>query len=371
MATDDETAAWIALRATDGIGDVAGRRLVDRFGGAVAVRAASHRALAAVGLPATVVRDLCDAGRLEAARAEVARLATLGGRAIVLTDPEYPAPLRELRDAPLVLYARGAPLADVPCVAVVGARRATPYGRDVAERFAEGLVQAGVVVVSGLARGIDAAAHRGALRGGGVTLAVLGSGVDVVYPPEHDELAEAIVASGTVLSERPLGTAPLPAHFPARNRVIAGMSRATVVVEAALKSGSLITARLALDEGREVLAVPGRVDSPLSAGCHRLIQDGAKLAGSVDDVLDELGPSLRARGTGPRALASLGDLSADPPADPAAALLGLLAAGPLHLDRLIDESGLPAADVMAHLLDLELQGRLVQLPGNQCQLVAR
>ena len=204
--------------------------------------------------------------------------------------------LAQLGDAPLYLIARGERLIDAPALAIVGARHATSYGRDIAARFAEELAQAGVTVVSGLARGIDGAAHAGALRGGGHTVAVLGSGIDVVYPPEHTELAAEIVRSGTLLSERPLGTAPLAEHFPARNRIIAGMTHGTLVVEAAERSGSQITARLAIDQGREVFAVPGRIDSPLSVGTHRLIQEGAKLVGNVDDILAEMVPALRARG---------------------------------------------------------------------------
>jgi DNA processing protein len=302
---------------------------------------------------------------LEAAALEVERIRAAGARLITRNDSEYPAPLRELTDAPLYLVARGEPLAAGPSLAMVGARRATPYGRAVATRFAEELAQAGVTVVSGLARGIDAAAHEGALRAGGHTIAVLGSGIDVVYPAEHTGLAERIVASGTLLSERPVGAPPLAGHFPARNRVIAGMTQGTVVVEAAERSGSLITARIALDQGREIFAVPGRIDSPLSAGTQRLIQQGAKLTVTVDDILKEIAPALRARAGWPgqpptRALTS-GDTSGEP-------IIDLLAGGPLPLDELIRSTGLTASHVLARVLDLELRGLVVQLPGQQVQL---
>ncbi len=373
MRGQDEVAGWIALRSAHGVGDVAARRLLAHFGSVRAVLSASEPALVAAGLNEAVARAVRAARQGERQAAdEVARLAAIGARVIPCTDDEYPSLLAQLPDAPLYLVARGERLLDAPAVAVVGARHATPYGKDVASRFAEELAQAGVTVVSGLARGIDGAAHAGALRGGGHTVAVLGCGIDVVYPPEHTELTAAIVASGTLLSERPLGTPPLAEHFPARNRIIAGMTHGTLVVEAAEHSGSQITARLALDQGREVFAVPGRIDSPLSVGTHRLIQQGAKLVGSVDDVLAEIVPALRARGfaTAPSASDATswrGD--ARPIQDDA--LVPLLTAGPLAADELIRQSGLPAAQVLTRILELELRGVLMQLPGKQFQLTHR
>jgi len=363
----DDAADWVALRAAAGIGDATGRRLVAAFGTPARALAAGAAALGAAGLAPGLAPALTAARRdRDAARAEVARIAAAGARLVRCTDPEYPAALRETAGAPLYLLARGAPLVAEPAVAVVGARRATPYGRDVAHRLATELVQAGVTVVSGLARGIDGAAHEGALAGGGLTVAVLGSGIDVVYPPEHADLAARIASSGTLLSERPPGEAPLPAHFPARNRIIAGMTLGTVVVEAAERSGALITARLAVDEGREVFAVPGRIDSPLALGPHRLIQSGAKLVAGVDDVVAELVPALARRGA--PALAGAAPAAADPADD---AVLALLAAGPLGVDRLVRESGLAAPEVLARILDLELRGVVAQLPGKQITLVRR
>src|SRR6266404_1461769 len=377
MRGEDEAAEWIALRSARGVGDVAGRKLLARFGGMRAVLSASVSALVAAGLSETAAEGVREAHRRKGETAEeVARLAAIGARVIPCTDDEYPPLLAQLADAPLYLVARGERLLDAPAIAVVGARHATPYGKDVAARFAEELAQAGVTVVSGLARGIDGAAHTGALRGGGHTVAVLGCGIDVVYPPEHAALTAEIVASGTLLSERPLGTPPLAEHFPARNRIIAGLTHGTLVVEAAEHSGSQITARLALDQGREVFAVPGRIDSPLSVGTHRLIQEGAKLVGSVDDLLTEILPALRARGmaTGsPRdawtsasraASATTATLEDD-------ALVPLLAGGPIAADDLIRQSGLPAAQVLTRILELELRGVLMQLPGKQFQLTPR
>jgi DNA processing protein len=359
----EEAAAWIALRGVPTIGDVAGRNLVEHFGSPRAVLAAAPADLVVAGLAASAARAVL-AADLAAAETEVGRIVACGARVIAITDDEYPAPLRELPDAPLYVTVRGERLERGPALAVVGARHATPYGIDVATRFGEELAQAGISVVSGLARGIDGAAHRGALRGGGHTVAVLGSGVDVVYPPEHEALAAEIVRTGALVSERPVGTAPLPSHFPARNRIIAGMTHGTVVVEAAERSGSRITARLALDAGREVFAVPGRIDSPLSIGAHRLIQEGAKLVGSIDDVVGEIAPALRARGLDRTARAA----QILPDGD---ALLPLLGAGPLRADELIRRSGLPASQVLTRILELELRGVLEQLPGNQVQLASR
>lgn len=362
MRGEDEAAAWLALRGARGVGDVATGRVVARLGDVFAVLAASEKALVEAGLTGAAARAV-RAARPADALDEVRRLVAVGARVVPCIDDEYPPLLRHVPDAPVYLIARGERLLDAPTVAVVGARHATPYGTDVAARFAEELAHAGVTVVSGLARGIDGAAHSGALRGGGQTVAVLGSGIDVIYPPEHADLADEIVRAGTLLSERPLGTPPLAEHFPARNRIIAGMAHGTLVVEAAERSGSQITARLALEQGREVFAVPGRIDSPLSVGSHRLIQEGAKLVGKVEDILGEIVPALRARGLTmtPRPTAMVGDET----------LVPLLAAGPLAADELIRRSGLPAGQVLTRILDLELRGVLVQLPGKQFQLASR
>lgn len=215
-----------------------------------------------------------------------------------LSDPDYPVLLREIADPPGQLYVDGK-LPAQPMIAVVGSRRATPYGRRAAHRLARDLSQAGVAVVSGLARGIDAAAHRGALEGGTPTVAVMATGLDQIYPPEHADLAREIAASGAVITEAEAGTAPLPGRFPIRNRIISGLSRGVVVVEAADRSGALVTARMALEQGRDVFGVPGSIENPLAVGVHRLIKDGATLVQTAEDVLDEYADLARVRARAP------------------------------------------------------------------------
>ncbi len=364
MAGVEEAAAWIVLRAAPGVGDVAGRALLDRFVTPLAVREATPKSLAAAGCRPATITGLHDAGALADARAEVARIAAAGARLVALDDPEYPPLLRQLHDAPLYLIARGTPVVAAPAVAIVGSRRATSYGCEMARGLAEGLAHAGVTVVSGLARGIDGAAHEGALAARGSTVAVLGSGIDVIYPPEHGALAERVIAAGTLLSERPMGSAPLPSHFPARNRILAGMTQGTIVVEAAERSGSLITARLANESGREVFAVPGRIDSSLSFGAHLLIRDGATLVRSVDDVLEQITPALRARAGG---LTVAGGSSEGGDSG----VLQMLEGGPHAVDDLIRASGRPAAEVLAEVLDLELRGMVRRLPGRQLERTTR
>jgi len=213
---------------------------------------------------------------------------------IALGDPDYPALLTQIHDPPARLYVNGRLPAE-PMIAIVGSRRATPYGQRAARRLARDLSEVGVVVVSGLARGIDAAAHRGALEGGSPTVAVMATGLDRIYPPEHAELAQAIAQSGAVITEAEPGTPPLPGRFPVRNRIISGLSLGVIVVEAAQRSGALITARMAAEQGRDVLCVPGSIENPLATGVHQLIKDGAKLVQTVEDVLDEFAELSRAR----------------------------------------------------------------------------
>jgi DNA processing protein len=296
-------------------------------------------------------------------------------RALTRADAEYPADLRAVDDAPEILHVHGDLMdGDALAVAIVGSRRATPYGLEQADLLAADLAARGVTIVSGLARGIDAAAHRGALRVGGRTIAVLGSGVDVVYPPEHRRLADEIAARGAVVSQFAPGTPPLPQNFPIRNRVIAALSRAVVVVEAAERSGSLITARLAAELGREVLAVPGRVTSPESRGANRLIQDGAAVAMGWEDVVGALPERWKAclTAAAPVPPAASSNRGAEPP--PGAAgrrVLSLLGEDPVDIDAVIAQSGLGAGRVAATLLDLELQGRVRQIEGKRFVRVGR
>jgi DNA processing protein len=309
---------------------------------------------------------------------DVAGRERVATRALTRDDVEYPAHLRGLPDAPDTLHVRGA-LAerDALAIAVVGSRRATPYGLEVAETLAADLAARGVTIVSGLARGIDTAAHRGALRVGGRTVAVLGSGVDVVYPPENGRLAEEIATRGALLSQFAPGTPPLPHHFPTRNAVIAGLSLAGVVVEAAERSGSLITARLAAELGREVLAVPGRVTAAESRGANRLIQDGAALALGWEDVVAALPEKWKA------CLDTSGRIESGPgrsaAREGAAArgsaasrrVLEMLGEDPIEIDHVIERSGLGAGPVSAALLDLELEGRGRQIGGERFVRVGR
>lgn len=300
-------------------------------------------------------------------------------RVLTRADAEYPSRLAEIPDAPATLHVRGRLLdEDALAVAIVGSRRATTYGLEVAETLAADLAARGVTIVSGLARGIDSAAHRGALRVGGRTLSVLGSGVDVIYPPENRRLAVEIAERGALLSQFAPGTPPLPQNFPIRNQVIAAMSLAVVVVEAAERSGSLITARLAAELGREVLAVPGRVTAPESRGANRLIQDGAHLALGWEDVVGVLPERWKACVVADRVLAA--ELAAKSEVGASNTLhigaagsqvLALLGEDPVDIDHVIERSGLGAGRVSAALLDLELEGRVRQIEGKRFVRVGR
>ena len=299
-------------------------------------------------------------------------------RALSPADAGYPSRLAEVPDAPATLHVHGALVdADALAVAVVGSRRATPYGLEVAETLAADLAARGVTIVSGLARGIDAAAHRGALRVGGRTLAVLGSGIDVIYPPENRRLAAEIAERGALLSQFAPGTPPLPQNFPTRNQVIAALSLAVVVVEAAEKSGSLITARLAAELGREVLAVPGRITAPESRGANRLIQDGALVAMGWEDVVGVLPERWKARVTATAGIGRAGDAAAVGrgalEGEPSGyrSILELLGEDPIDIDHVIERSGLGAGRVSAALLELELEGRVRQIEGKRFVRVGR
>ena len=297
------------------------------------------------------------------AAAAIRRAAGASIAAVPWSDPSYPAALTTIPDPPPVLWTRGrAEALSAPAVAIVGSRAASPYGLAVAEQLAGDLAANGLVIVSGLARGVDSAAHRGALAAGGVTVAVLGSGVDVIYPPEHAPLAAAIDRTGAVISELAPGTHPQPRFFPLRNRIISGLSRAVVVIEAGEKSGSLITARCALDQGRDVLAVPGNVLSGRNRGAHALLRDGAKIVESADDILEELGMG-GAAGVRPagaedgRGLTPL--LARDPVLD------SLIPGEACDLDEISERSGLKTPRLLPRLFELELQGRVRRVGGGR------
>lgn len=310
------------------------------------------------------------------AEARVARLAALGVRVVPLRDAAYPEPLRVLDDAPLVLTVRGrADALAAPAIAIVGARAATQAAREIARRLAGDLARAGFTIVSGLARGIDGAAHRGALEAGGRTLGVLACGIDRIYPPEHRRLAEEMMEAGAILSELPPGTLPRPLHFPLRNRIISGLALGVVVVEARERSGSLITVRHALAQGREVFVVPGAVDGPYATGTNQLLRDGARAVRSASDVLEDLGfdcarrgaASLERRGSEgplfPRAASETG------PSGVEACIRRLLADGPRTRDALLRESGLAPGGLATGLLELELAGQVVEERDGRIHLV--
>lgn len=373
MIDRDEFSAWLRLLDTPGIGRESARALLVRFGSAEAVIGASTAARASVVTAgaASALERLPD--HFEARRNAAWGWLNAGdGEArdvIVVGDARYPQLLLESADPPLLLYARGRiELLQAPAIAIVGSRNPTAQGLDNARAFATHLSRAGWLVVSGLALGIDGAAHEGGLDGGSGTIAVVGTGLDRIYPSRHRALTGRIAADGLVISEFAIGTPALPEHFPIRNRIIAGLGRGTLVVEAALQSGSLITARLAAESGRDVFAIPGSIHSPLSRGCHALIKQGAKLVDSAADIVDEL-PPLASENT-----------SAQPetaaPAAPATAarkdpILEALGFDPIGLDALIARTGRSASELSAKLLDLELQGRVARLAGQLFQRVER
>lgn len=292
---------------------------------------------------------------------DLAWLALEGNEIVVWSDPDYPPLLREISDPPLLLYVRGnRALLSRPQLAIVGSRNPTPVGIENAMAFARSLAQRGLAITSGLALGIDAAAHRGALEGGGTTLAVTGTGLDSVYPLRNRELADAIAARGAIISEFPIGTQPRAGNFPVRNRIISGLSLGVLVVEAALRSGSLITARLAAEQGREVFALPGSIHSSLARGCHALIRQGAKLVETAEHVLEELAPLAQvAMVSGETSSRSSG---AQPLTPTESRLLRCLGFDPTHIDTVIERSGLTADTVSSILLQLELRGLVLAGP---------
>jgi DNA processing protein len=359
LGIDEEALEWLALALVEELTPRRAWGLVERFGTPRDVLAAAGDALRAAGVSPAAAAALARARAR--ARAEVGRLAGCGAEVVAWTSATYPPRLRDITDPPLALCVRGTLVAaDEVAVAVVGARRASEYGRRMAGELARGLAESGVTVVSGLAAGIDAAAHAGALAAGGRTLAVLGTGVDRVYPPWHAELAAAIAGQGALVSEFPCGTPPLAFHFPRRNRLISGMALATVVVEAAARSGSLITARFALEQGREVCAVPGPADTAGHRGPHRLIREGARLVTSAEDVLQEIAPLLGGRLGTLRAAAVEASLT---PIE--RRVLEALGASGGHVDEVIRRAALPAGPALETLLALELRGLVDQLPGKQ------
>ena len=356
----DEWAAWLRLLLTPGVGRDTARRLLAAFGlpadiwkhspSAWETVTSARIARALQSEPATLV-DALD--RLQAWLTEGS-----DRHVITLADPRYPTSLLQTADPPLLLHVQGRldALSHPQKLAVVGSRNPTPQGEANAREFARSLAESGLCVVSGLALGVDGAAHTGALEGGGLTLAVVGTGLDTVYPQRHAALARRIAASGALISEYLLGTPPLGANFPQRNRIIAGLSQGTLVVEAAVRSGSLITARLAAEQGREVFAIPGSIHAPQSRGCHALIRQGAKLVESAQDILEDLHLSAPSRPNHEPALPTDED-----------GLLRAMGFDPIGLDALQARTGLDTAALQARLLELELDGQVGRLQGGLFQ----
>jgi DNA processing protein len=358
---------------TPGAGPKTQRRLLDAFGSVEAIMRAPPRAVAEAG-----GRQV--AGRVPAAddhliQQDLAWLAQPGNGLITWDQAEYPQLLRDLSDAPLALFYTGdSCLLHLPMLAIVGSRTPTRGGAQTAEEFSASMASCGLGIVSGLANGIDAAAHRGALKANGATIAVVGTGLDRVYPANNQQLAQEIAVKGLLLSEHPPGTEAHPSHFPRRNRIIAGLTIGTLVVEAAQKSGSLITARLSAEAGREVFAIPGSIHNPLARGTHQLIREGAKLVESAQDILEELAPLLG------QLLQQSDAHITDAPTESASAaldpdyvhLLEIIGYDPIAIDSLIQQSGLAADVVSSMLLLLELNGHVESLPGNHyCRTGAR
>jgi len=376
---------WLALKSIEGIGDTLFGPLLERFGSGAAVFSAPVHELAGVpkmnrkSAEAILAFDDWD-GILR----QIDGLNKAGIHIVTFLDENYPRHLLNVYDRPALLYAAGQLQSDDISIAIVGSRHASTYGKYTTDRISRELALRGATIVSGMARGIDSCAHRGALAAKGRTIAVLGSGLDVIYPPENKKLFDAIVQQGAVISEYPPGTQPLPFHFPARNRIISGMSYGVLVVEAGEKSGSLITAKLAMEQGREVFAIPGPIDSSSSRGTNSLIKQGAKLIDSVDDILEEILPQLERTAREPVPPSPKADPTGSGPILPQqngiserAALeknvetllpihrkiLKAIAGGKTHADDIIEVTGIPPAEALGGLMLLEVKGWVVQHPG--------
>ena len=358
---EDERAAWLRLTLIPGLGGQAQRTLLKTFGLPQAIfKARGAELRSAIGdALATLLANHDAEAEITAA---LNWAAEPGNYLISLADPAYPPALLDSADPPVLLYAKGdITLLQNPMLAIVGSRNATRQGELDAEAFASHLAQAGLTIVSGLALGIDAAAHRGALKTPASTVAVIGTGIDRIYPARNAELARQIGEQGVILSEFPLGLGPLAHNFPRRNRIIAGLARGCLVVEAADRSGSLITARLAAEAGREVFAIPGSIHSPLSHGCHRLIRQGAKLVESASDILEELAWEDVVRPV------PVVDLETTPLTDDETNVIKALGDSPCDLETLVARSGLTPDALLAMLLPMELDGRIASLPGGRYQ----
>jgi DNA processing protein len=363
---------WLALALTQGLGPTRIKKLIEHFGTAERVFQASLTELEAMGMRAVSAQSIATGKSLELAQQECGKAAEARARIISLSDPEYPARLKEIYDPPVVLFVKGCvEVLALPGIAMVGTRHPTPYGSGMAERLSTDLAARGLVIISGLARGIDTSSHRGAVAVRGKTVAVLGTGIDVVYPRENSRLAEQIVAlGGALITEFPVGTSPTPQNFPIRNRIISGMSAGVLVVEAAEYSGTRITSRCALEQNRDVYAVPGNVTNKNSWGPNTLIKQGAKLVATWEDVWEELPPDIQV---------ALSAMQNESPVPETASLfpdevtsphekkiLKLLKADEsTHIDQLVEllENEMSSSEIFAALFELELNGKVRQLPG--------
>ena len=358
---DNELAAWLRLTLIPGLGSQGQRKLLQTFGLPEAIfKARGTELRAAIG--DTLATALANLDADAEIAATLAWASEPGNHLITLAEPAYPRELLTSADPPILLYAKGnIALLQQPMLAIVGSRNATRQGELDAEAFAANLSHAGLTIVSGMALGIDAAAHRGGLKGKSGTVAVIGTGIDRIYPARNAELARQIAEQGLILSEFPLGMGPLAHNFPRRNRIIAGLGQGCLVIEAAERSGSLITARLAAEAGREVFAIPGSIHSALARGCHKLIRQGAKLVESAEDILEELkwegvvrpNPSINTETT--------------PPSDEELKIINALGDAPCDLEALVARSGLTPEALLAMLLPMELDGRIASLPGGRYQ----
>jgi DNA processing protein len=367
------TIYWLALSLTQGLGPSRIKKLIELYGTANRVFEASLTELEATGMRAISAQSITTGKSMELAQRESAKATEAGAKIISLSDPEYPSRLKEIYDPPVILFVKGSvPVLAQPGIAMVGTRHPTPYGSGMAERLSTDLASRGLVIISGLARGIDTASHRGAVAAKGKTIAVLGTGIDVMYPRENTRLTEQIVAlGGALITEFPVGTPPTPQNFPIRNRIISGMSAGVLVVEAAEYSGTRITSRLALEQNRDVYAVPGNVTNKGSWGPNTLIKQGAKLVATWEDVWEELPTDVQV---------ALGAMEPNESAEPETAslfpdearsphetrILKLLKADEsTHIDQLVEllEEELSASEIFAALFELELNGKIRQLPG--------
>jgi DNA processing protein len=360
---EPDLASWLRLAQTPGVGRITAAHLLQEFGSPAAIFTAGAARLAQC-VTSAQARSLCASPSADTSRliaTTEAWLSEPGNRVLTLHGPDYPSLLAEIPDAPLMLYIRGrAELLHGAALAIVGSRNASVQGQANARAFARALSEAGLTIVSGLALGIDTAAHEGALHGCASTVAVIGTGADRIYPARNAALARRIAEEGCLVSEYPLGTPPRPEHFPQRNRIISGLAAGVLVIEAAAGSGSLITARLATEQGRDVFALPGSIHAALSKGCHQLIREGAQLVETSTDVLQALSMAPLVRAMQPARV---------PPAPMSSPLLDILGFDAMHIDALLAHAGMAAAELSAQLLALELDGVIARLPGGMVQRV--